>query len=266
MNAKQEDLLKAVQSQRKKIDEAFSDIKAAITEQSVWRESDEDSDCLKNLYASASGYESHKDLNPDRVSGTCEWFLNHDQYHTWQQENVCSILWVSAGPGCGISVLSRYLVDDFNRTYSRKSHTICYFFFKDISEERRSVASAFCAILHQLFLNRTSLLKHAMVEYANKGPPLMKDFGILWKIFTAAVTDPHCGEVICVVDALDESEESARVMLINKLTDLHSSPGSQDIARMKLKFIVTSRPYLEIEQKFRKLTRELPTCCSPGWR
>lgn len=60
----------------------------------------------------ASGYEDYKDFNPARVEGTCEWFLTDDRFRKWRNSNTSSILWISAGPGCGKSVLSRALVDE----------------------------------------------------------------------------------------------------------------------------------------------------------
>jgi ankyrin repeat domain-containing protein 50 len=61
----------------------------------------------------ASEYEDYKDSsNPRRVAGTCEWFLNDDRFRKWRESSTSSILWVSAGPGCGKSVLSRALVDE----------------------------------------------------------------------------------------------------------------------------------------------------------
>jgi ankyrin repeat domain-containing protein 50 len=212
--------------------------------------------CLQSLYTTE--YESDKDFNPIRVPGTCEWFLRHGSYRDWQEKD-SSILWVSAGPACGKSVLSRFLVDKYKSTYQSDSYGICYFFFKDVDKARTNAANALCAIIHQLFKNRASLIKYAMAEFATKGPSFVAEFGTLWTIFTKAVADPDCGEVICVVDALDECEESSRLKLINELVELYSSSGGNATTNMKLKFIVTSRPYLKIVRRFNKLTSELPS-------
>jgi hypothetical protein len=47
--------------------------------------------------------------------------------------------------------------------------SICYFFFKDDSDENRSAIHALCAILHQLLRQNHSLLKHAVAEYKSNG-------------------------------------------------------------------------------------------------
>jgi hypothetical protein len=64
----------------------------------------------------ASDYEGDKDFNPPKVEGTCEWFLNDDRFRKWRDSSTSRLLWVSAGPGCGKSVLSRTLIGKFRCT------------------------------------------------------------------------------------------------------------------------------------------------------
>src|SRR5690349_12817516 len=94
-------------------------------------------DCLKALKTST--YEQFKNVNPDRVDGTCQWVLSHHQYLQWCTKANDDILWISANPGCGKSVLAKSLIDDELR--NTKEYTICYFFFKD-NEEQDNVATA----------------------------------------------------------------------------------------------------------------------------
>lgn len=60
---------------------------------------------------------------------------------------------------------------------SRRS--VCYFFFKDDDESRQSDVNALCVILHQLFVQRPVLLKHAMPDYENNGDHLRTMFNTL---------------------------------------------------------------------------------------
>src|SRR5205807_702068 len=59
------------------------------------------------------------------------------------------------------------------------------------------------------------------------------------------VADGQCGQVICVVDALDECEKRTLDQLIRHVVAL---PRSQ-AAGMPLKFLVTGRPYHKIERE-----------------
>lgn len=122
--------------------------------------------------------------------------------------------------------------------------SICYFFFKDDDANRQSGASALSAILHQLFIQKPGLLKHAMHSFENHGERLHTMFSTLWDILEEAASDPEAGEIVCILDALDECKESAREELIKKLGDFYSVKNKKIT---KLKFLVISRPYFDIE-------------------
>jgi len=103
-----------------------------------------------------STYEQFKNINPDRVEQTCLWVLSHPMYQHWRDSATDGLLWISADPGCGKSVLSKSLVDEELRSGTIGS-TVCYFFFKD-NDEQNSLATALCALLHQLFQHQPHLL------------------------------------------------------------------------------------------------------------
>jgi hypothetical protein len=62
-------------------------------------ETKEETACLKSLRTTA--YEETMHNNPDRVPGTCEWFLRHPKYCEWLDEPSFSLLWTTADPGNG---------------------------------------------------------------------------------------------------------------------------------------------------------------------
>src|SRR5436190_3644789 len=193
-------------------------------------------------------YEEHKARNPDRVDGTCRWFLRDPKYVAWEMSNMPGLLWVSADPGCGKSVLSKSLID--NELTTTKTRTTCYFFFKDDNIDQQTATQALCGLLHQLFSQKPNLLGYASAEFMKNGESLAQLFNALWHILTKAVKDLSAGEVICVLDALDECEESGRFNLINNLNRLYYD---NDVWRTKTrsKFLVTSRPYFDIERRFK---------------
>ncbi|KAG8427368.1 hypothetical protein J3459_006763 [Metarhizium acridum] len=99
-----------------------------------------------------------------RIERTCQWFLRHEHFQAWVEQESGPLL-VTADPGCGKTVLAKYLVDHgLSRT------TICYLFFKD--QDQSTVGQAFCALLHQLFSQKPSLIKHAMMELDKEGQGL----------------------------------------------------------------------------------------------
>ena len=214
--------------------------------------------CLQLL---ASNYKDDKDRNIKRVAGTCEWFLEHPTFLSWRKDRTANLLWVSADPGCGKSVLSRALVDESILSFDNGRPSICYFFFKDDDINRQTSANALCAILHQLFVHKPVLLKYAVDEFQQNGKVLCTMPRTLWDILTKAAADPEAGEIICVLDALDECQELARKDLIYWLSDFHSARYNSST---RLKFLVTSRPYQEIERDFKWSIKDLTSISLKG--
>ncbi|MCJ1424372.1 hypothetical protein MMC29_002260 [Sticta canariensis] len=212
----------------------------------------EELECLQCL---TSNYREDKDRNEQRVPGTCEWFLEHQKFLSWQQKDTASLLWVSADPGCGKSVLSRFLVDEV-LSFDSQGSSVCYFFFKDDDANRQSGAQALCAILHQLFVQKPELLKHAMSAYEKSGAEFRTMFQELWDILMKCASDSNIGKIICVLDALDECEKPARDDLITQLTWLYSARNN---THGKLKFLATSRPYHDIERRLSSSIKDKST-------
>ncbi|KAF3154968.1 hypothetical protein TWF569_010588 [Orbilia oligospora] len=200
--------------------------------------------CLQSLRTTT--YENFKDINPNCAPGTCQWFLRHKRYQQWVNSRDSSLLWVTADPGCGKSVLSRKLVDSELR--SKENLKCGYFFFKNQFREQRSPENALSAILHQILSQDKSLMKHAMTEFAKDGAKLPSCFQSMWSILLRIAADPSAGEIVCILDALDECEDSGKEKLITHLKEFYNSDDL--VRRTKLKFLVTSRPYIELEWQF----------------
>ena len=185
-------------------------------------------------------YEWYKDRVEDRVEGTCNWFLEHAHFQEWFKQ-VSGPLLVSADPGCGKSVLAKYLIDHV----LPESATVCYFFFKD--QDQNTVRQALCALLHQLFTQKPALIQHAMKQYEQDGKGLVNSTKSLWTILGDTVQDSQTGPVIIALDALDECAESEFEDLMRNIES--QSRGSQ-LSNSKLRYLLTSRPYEQIVAKF----------------
>jgi hypothetical protein len=199
-------------------------------------------------------YEWYKDRLEERVEGTCMWFLKHKHFQMWLKQGSGPLL-VTADPGCGKSVLAKYLIDHG----LPRSTTICYFFFKD--QDQNTVRQALCALLHQLFSLKPSLIEHAMPQFRKDGQGLINSTESLWKVLRNAIKDPQAGPVIMVLDALDECAES-------EFTDLMRNIESQfrgdPLGHGKSKYLLTCRPYKQIVSKFRHLLGDFPNIRIPG--
>ncbi|KAL7905459.1 ankyrin [Trichoderma velutinum] len=177
---------------------------------------------LKCLYKSP--YKDRKNRNPQRVQGTCNWFVSHEHFRTWNESSLSSMLWVSADPGCGKSVLVRHLVDSID----------------DFPDQKN------------IFLQKPSLLSEAILKkFNNGGETFNASFSELWQTFLQVVEDESAGEVVCLLDAIDECEDQSgqgRSQLLKALCTLYGSERSFNI-----KFLITSGPYVEIHRGLQPL-------------
>ena len=199
-------------------------------------------------------YEWYKNRVEERVEGTCKWFLQHHHFQEWVTQDSGPLL-VSADPGCGKSVLAKYLVDHV----LPESATVCYFFFKD--QDQNTARQALCALLHQLFSQKPASIQHAMKQYEQDGKELVNSTKSLWTILRNAVQDSQAGPIIIVLDALDECAESEFEDLMR---NIESQPRSCHSSSSKLRYLLTSRPYEQIVAKFQGLLNSFPRIHIPG--
>jgi ankyrin repeat protein len=154
-------------------------------------------------------------------------------------------------------VLSRALIDE--KLVGGDSALVCYFFFKD-NEEQNSTPRAICALLHQLFRSKKSLFsKYAVPAIKENGEQLKTEFEELWRLLMATATDLEGSKIICVLDALDECQQDDRDKLIRKLEEFYKASTGHSRTGPSLKFLVTSRPYRQIELRFFTLMKCVPT-------
>ncbi|GAD93829.1 hypothetical protein BC1G_06991 [Paecilomyces variotii No. 5] len=192
-------------------------------------------------------YEDFKDRVEHKVEGTCQWFLDQESFKRWLKED-SGILLVTADPGCGKSVLAKYLIDcelPQHANESGKPPVICYFFFKE--QVQSHISTALCALIHQLFSQRPSLIKHAIEAVERNGSKLIDVSEKLWEILQKATKDEDAGQIIFVLDALDECDRYDRQRLVSFLKGHFQRAPT---ARGKLRILLTSRPYGEITYDF----------------
>ncbi|KAI1131604.1 CHAT domain-containing protein [Nemania abortiva] len=241
----------------RKDDPVYSELESALrdiyrTAREQTKMTEEERKCLQVFCRTDSDYQGYKNQVKERLEGTCGWFLKHPNFQNWLQ-SVSGPLLVSADPGCGKSVLAKYLIDN----ELPKTATICYFFFKD--QDQNTAEQALCALLHQLFQKKPSLIRHAIPDFETSGGKLAGRTSALISIFKNATSDPKAGQVICVLDALDECAENERKTLTRELKEhfLVNNIG-------QLKILLTSRPYDNIVSSFQDLENRYPQIRIPG--
>jgi ankyrin repeat domain-containing protein 50 len=200
----------------------------------------EENELLKTL--SSTLYEEGLSDVGDRVPNTCEWFFESPGFLKWRDIDTSGILWVSALPGCGKSVLAKYLIKKSRLTTKLLTTNIAHFFFKD-GTERTSKTRAMRALLWQLLIKDPTgeLIPHAAsLRSAKANDSLGNNFEELWKLLEHCALLPACGDIILVIDALDECSKADRNDFIRALENFFSAKATD--RSINLKLFITSRP------------------------
>ncbi|KAB8276172.1 hypothetical protein BDV30DRAFT_224554 [Aspergillus minisclerotigenes] len=226
---------------------AYAKVLLTIAEKRGIRESlcigSQPHDLLCTVYSrlNVSNYVDHKDRNPVRVRGTCDWFVTNPKFKAWQETQTSQMLWVTADPGCGKSVLAKYLADSVLTSHADR--TVGYFFFKDDFENQRSI----------LFYQNRDLLTAHIIEQFEMDERIVDSFGSLWNVLISAAKQTDTTEIICLLDAFDECEPDGRSQLTVALERLYTDESQHNF---NLKFLITSRLYGDIRQGFQPMQME----------
>ena len=210
------------------------------------QESQEVRRCMQTLFVDAI---SQKNRNPERVPGTCEWFLENEHFIRWRGSSDRPLLWVSADPGRGKSVLSKALIDECFLGFDLAKVKVCYFFFKDNEEANRSATKALSSILHQLLDQDRSLMPTVMRKFDSVGTKLSESFYDMFQVLEEIVTNSIVGEVVVLMDAYDECHEHDREVLTRYLDNLFRKCRER-YCEGQFKVLITSRPYERTNQGF----------------
>jgi hypothetical protein len=195
-------------------------------------------------------------LNPVRHPGTCKWFCGHDKYKAWLKSTQNDLLLVTAEPGCGKSVLSRFLIEQDLPSRRRPGNNtepiVCYVFFKD-NTIQSSLANALGAIIYQLLTESKDTVTEFAMEIKTMSDEMLQGPETLWSLFHRVSKHKAFEKrtMYCVFDALDECAEDGRTKLIALLQDyLKLKP------KRRVQFLVTSRPNPNIVTAFQGWTEK----------
>ncbi|RBA13740.1 hypothetical protein FPRO05_02533 [Fusarium proliferatum] len=175
---------------------------------------------------------------------TCTWITEESAYRSWLSGSGDSRgLYIQGGEGHGKTMLAIYLTEQLEKLAACMStDTVLYFFCNHGNINANSAAAVLRGFIWQLCRLRPELLHHGIKRTvsADKGNIALATNSVetLWKIFTAMVQDPNAGNVTCVVDGLDESDELSIKSLEERFMELLSSENE---GRRKFRILLTSR-------------------------
>lgn len=216
--------------------------------------------CLQGFVA--CDYQTDLLTIPVPLEGTCEWIWKDQAFTDWlnsASSSPSSLLWLSGNPGMGKSVFAASLV---NRSLSRIGHAggldLIYFICGKDDRDKNNPLTILKALIHQLLVLEPPLIKSVVLEQSDaKGPLLYNSLGTLFGLFKQLLNNERFQRVCCVIDGLDECEESARTTLLDLFGQFFSSTQASNTV---LQILVTSRPYDSIRLHMERLGASTLRC------
>lgn len=194
---------------------------------------------LTDIYADRAKLISSKG---PRVDGTCEWIKSHPLYNAWLRSQ-SQLLWLSGGPGKGKTMLSIFLAEELEQTARLSQNRLFLQYFCDNKDEKRNTAVAVLrGLVFQLLQSRPKLFDHILPSFKIQKESLFLNtsFETLWRIFESMVCDLAVGTMYCVLDGLDECDETSLEVLLRKFAALLSSKTDRSSA-LHLNLLIVSR-------------------------
>jgi ankyrin repeat protein len=140
-------------------------------------------------------------------------------------------------------MLSVFLIEELERHTARIDSAELAFFFCSAQDEKRSTAVAVLrGLVHQIIAKRPQLVKHALpyFETPERAQQTLSSLETLWLIFSTLVADAELGTMFCVLDGLDECEESTLRVLLPRVVSLLIG-DALSLAKGTFKLAIVSR-------------------------
>ena len=180
---------------------------------------------------------------------TGQWFLNGTLFQAFC-ETPRSVLWLHGDSGCGKSILCSAIIDKLRVLRSEKpSLRLAYWYFSVNDASRRSLQSLVRALFTQLCPTSTAPPALIGLWDANRkgreAPQTSESIQALVQMLGETLVDEVRADFFIVIDALDETNETERVDIIDLLQRVVSQ--NTDV---RVHVLVTSRSStVEVERR-----------------
>ncbi|PHH50467.1 Vegetative incompatibility protein HET-E-1 [Ceratocystis fimbriata CBS 114723] len=196
----------------------------------------EDKQCLSDLCATDPSTDKVQiqSTKGGLLKESYKWILSHSNFKQFRNGSESQILWIKGDPGKGKTMLLCGIIDEL---VLEKSVTLSYFFCQATNNRLNTATCVLRGLIYHLARCNPQLIKHVRSKYDYKKELFKNEtpWVDLCEILTAMVNDPSLGNVILIVDGLDECSVD-RPNLLEFITK--PSPA---------KWIVSSRNWLDIE-------------------
>lgn len=103
----------------------------------------------KSLLRCLNTFDTHyykTKILPKRIHHACLWISENQKFRSWASSKFSTLLWLTADPGCGKTILASYIVDSLSSNLSNSAgNRACYFFsVAQISKQMQLTLSPQC--------------------------------------------------------------------------------------------------------------------------
>ncbi|KAK1140895.1 hypothetical protein N8T08_009768 [Aspergillus melleus] len=186
-----------------------------------------------------------------------DWVLDTDGFKSfvdWENQDSPNLLWINGQAGTGKTMLSVGLIQELLARNLPGVHDkeIIYFLIQDTGKELNEGVAVLRALMWLLLVQNPGLVRYLRPSYEESGSALFNDsmaFTSLLPIFNDMIHDDELGQVVLLIDALDECKDAGEDVfrIIRKLIPTDGTTS-------KIKILVTSRPLLAINEKMKNLS------------
>ncbi|KAI0455706.1 hypothetical protein F5B21DRAFT_470367 [Xylaria acuta] len=203
-------------------------------------------DLFRNVPSTETDYDA---IRRSWIPETCEWFLDEREFISWLDPSPLdpAVLWYTAPPATGKSVLSTFIID-----HLRRKDLPCQFFLFKYSDIAKSmVANCVKSLTFQLSRSQPEFRRLLASSSRESLGFDSSDPFLIWKrVMEGILLELKLAEPIYwVIDALDECD-SPKIFLDCIRSFAH---------RLPVRILIFSRNTDSISMSFNRISRSIPT-------
>ncbi|KAK3946213.1 hypothetical protein QBC46DRAFT_454871 [Diplogelasinospora grovesii] len=197
----------------------------------------------------------YDDIDP-ATTGTCEWLLRHQTFHSWASSDR-GLLWIKGKPGSGKSTLLRHVLSEMPNI-GESALILSFFFHGRGSELQKTPLGLFRSLLHQLLSQVPDALPDLVATFQQRcetvGTPGEKwqwHLNELQRFFESSLPKVlETRPLWLFVDALDECGEESAVKLAEDFKSLLQRLPSSGLKQFRICFTCRHYPILYLHSVF----------------
>lgn len=161
---------------------------------------------------------------------------------SWLENGNNALLWLTGHPGCGKTTLSSALAQ-YLGDFDERSRTVLLYLCQNKNKQTDAKA-VLRGLIFQIVGRHRSMIVHVRKVYELHGQSMVQSLNHLWALFLRILQDQKSGLVYVILDGLDECEQHSCLQLLESISDMLSNSFYSVQKGVRVKFLLTSRPFL----------------------